>query len=461
VARVPGPVPIAVPARSPGPRSRPRRLVRQNTVLLAGGVVSGVGGFAYHAIAGRILGPELYGEVASAIAAYTILSTPYFVLVLVLAHCAATLLTERDPAGIRALALRTSAWMALPGAALVGLAVAFAGPAAAFLQLGSPLPMVWLGMAVAVTWQLAIPRALLQGMQRFGALSLNLTVEMVARSGSMLGLLLAGFAVAGGTAALLVGALLSLGLGVGALRDVLVAPAGGRARLGGLAGLSISAAAGTVGVLLLYNLDVVLAKHFLDAQGAGLYGGLNKVAGIVFFLTLSVSQVMFPTVVEAVRAGRHPGRLLLLSGLLLCLLSLVPLAAFTGEPRLVVGALFGPAFEGAAPLLPLAGLIGLGLSLDNLLIQFFVALRDRWFIPVLLAGCALEAVLISLHHRGVGAVVLDVLLAMFVLLLLLAARAMLLLGLRGPAALPASGTGLKHEGTKDTKTHKEPSKREI
>jgi len=417
-------------ALSETPRLRPRHLVRQNTVLLAGGVVSGVGGFAYHAIAGRLLGPGLYGEVASAIAAYTVLSTPYFVLVLVLAHCAATLPAQDDPGVVRGLALRASAWMAVPGGALVALAVAFAVPAAAFLQLGSPVPMVWLGVTVAVTWQLAIPRALLQGMQRFAALSLNLTAEMVARSTSVLLLLLAGFAVAGGAAALLVGALLSLGLGVGALRDVLRAPGRPARRPSGLAGLSVSAGAGTVGVLLLYNLDVVLAKHFLDAQGAGLYGGLNKIAGIVFFLTLSVSQVMFPRVVEAARLGRRPGRLLLLSALLLSLLSLVPLAVFAAEPRLVVGLLFGPAFEGAAPLLPLAGLIGLGLSLDNLLIQFFVALRDRRYISVLVVGCGLEAALISLHHGGVGAVVQDVLVAVFVLLLLLAARAVVLLARR-------------------------------
>ena len=419
-------------ALSETPRLRPRHLVRQNTVLLAGGVVSGVGGFAYHAIAGRLLGPGLYGEVASAIAAYTVLSTPYFVLVLVLAHCAATLPAQDDPGVVRGLALRASAWMAVPGGALVALAVAFAVPAAAFLQLGSPVPMVWLGVTVAVTWQLAIPRALLQGMQRFAALSLNLTAEMVARSTSVLLLLLAGFAVAGGAAALLVGALLSFGLGVGALRDVLRAPGRPARRPSGLAGLSVSAGAGTVGVLLLYNLDVVLAKHFLDAQGAGLYGGLNKIAGIVFFLTLSVSQVMFPRVVEAARLGRRPGRLLLLSALLLSLLSLVPLAIFAAEPRLVVGLLFGPAFEGAAPLLPLAGLIGLGLSLDNLLIQFFVALRDRRYISVLVVGCGLEAALISLHHGGVGAVVQDVLVAVFVLLLLLAARAVVLLARRPP-----------------------------
>ncbi len=35
------------------------RLVRQNAVLFAGGLVAGIGGFVFHAIAGRILGPAI------------------------------------------------------------------------------------------------------------------------------------------------------------------------------------------------------------------------------------------------------------------------------------------------------------------------------------------------------------------------------------------------------------------
>ncbi|MGH7883490.1 MAG: hypothetical protein ACREN8_11430, partial [Candidatus Dormibacteraceae bacterium] len=47
------------------------RLIRQNLILAGGGIVAGVGGFVYHAIAGRVLGPQTYGEVASLVALYT------------------------------------------------------------------------------------------------------------------------------------------------------------------------------------------------------------------------------------------------------------------------------------------------------------------------------------------------------------------------------------------------------
>ncbi|HMJ39767.1 MAG TPA: hypothetical protein VK606_09445, partial [Verrucomicrobiae bacterium] len=47
---------------------RRNRLVRQNIILFAGGLTAGIGGFVYHAIAGRVLGPATYGQVAFLIA---------------------------------------------------------------------------------------------------------------------------------------------------------------------------------------------------------------------------------------------------------------------------------------------------------------------------------------------------------------------------------------------------------
>ena len=51
-------------------------LLRQNMVLFAGGLGAGVGGFVFHAIAARSLGPTGYGEVASLISTYSLAATP-------------------------------------------------------------------------------------------------------------------------------------------------------------------------------------------------------------------------------------------------------------------------------------------------------------------------------------------------------------------------------------------------
>jgi O-antigen/teichoic acid export membrane protein len=200
-----------------------------------------------------------------------------------------------------------------------------------------------------------------------------------------------------------------------------------RVRLRVMASFSVTAAIGIIGVLILYNQDVILAKHYLNDHDAGIYGGLNKIGTILFFLTLSVSQVLFPRVVEAVAKEEHPGRILLYSAGILTALGAGALFVFAVVPGLVVGVLFGPSFSDAIPLVFPVGVIGLALSLDNLLVQFFMAVHDRVFVPILTFGVVLEAVLIVLFHARVGQVVADVLVALVGLLVLLSVRCYVLL----------------------------------
>src|SRR5207247_7111206 len=184
-----------------------------------------------------------------------------------------------------------------------------------------------------------------------------------------------------------------------------------RVRLRVMAGFSLTATAGIIGVLVLYNQDVILAKHYLSDHDAGIYGGLNKIGTILYFLTLSVSQVLFPRVVEAVAKEQHPGRILLSSAGILTALGAGALLVFAVVPGLVVGILFGPSFRDAIPLVFPVGLIGLALSLDNLLVQFFMAVHDRVFVPILALGVVPEGVLIFLFHARFRQAFLSVLAA--------------------------------------------------
>ncbi len=401
------------------------RLVRQNVVLFAGGLVAGIGGFVFHAIAGRILGPERYGQVAFLIAVYAVGTAPALILVVVLARYTATLAARGD-AGVRSLLTRTVRLIAIPCLLAVLVTTLFARPVAAFEHLGSTIPILILGFSIALVWQVAIPRGILQGLQRFTSLSLNLSLELVVRTLLVYALLTAGYAVSGAMAAVFTGLAFAFVLGLYTLRDHF-RDTGSRVRLRVMAGFSVTAAAGIIGVQILYNQDVILAEHFLSSHDGGIYGGLNKIGTILYFLTLSVSQVLFPRVVEAVAKEQHPGRILLSSAGILALLGAGALLVFAVAPGLVVGVLFGPGFRDATPLVFAVGVIGLALSLDNLLVQFFMAVHDRVFVPILFAACVVEAVLIVLFHARVGQVVLDVLAALIGLLVLLSARCYLLL----------------------------------
>ena len=401
------------------------RLVRQNIIVFVGGLVAGIGGFVYHAIAGRVLGPTVYSQVAFLIALYAVGMAPALILIVVLARYTATLAARGD-AGVRTLMTRTSRLVAIPCLVLILVTTLLARPIATFEHLGSTIPILILGFSIALIWQVAIPRGILQGLQRFTALSLNLSLELVVRTVVVFGLLVANYAVSGAMAAVFLGLMFAFALGIFTLRDHLRGT-GTRVRLRVMAGFSVTAAFGIIGVQILYNQDVILAVHYLPAHDGGIYGGLNKIGTILFFLTLSVSQVLFPRVVEAVAKEEHPGRILLSSAGILTLLGAGALLVFLVLPGVVVGVLFGRTFDDAIPYVFAVGVIGLALSLDNLLVQFFMAVHDRVFLPILAAGVIAEGGLIVAHHGSVGEVVADVLVSLLGLLVLLSVRCYLLL----------------------------------
>src|SRR5205814_6328426 len=96
---------------------------------------------------------------------------------------------------------RTSRLVAIPCLVLILVTALFARPIAAFELLGSTIPILILGFSIALIWQVAIPRGILQGLQRFTALSLNLSLELVIRTVVVFLLLRAGYAVSGAMAA--------------------------------------------------------------------------------------------------------------------------------------------------------------------------------------------------------------------------------------------------------------------
>jgi len=170
------------------------RLIRQNAILFTGGLIAGIGGFVFHAIAGRILGPAIYGQVAFLIAVYAVGTAPALILVVVLARYTATLAARGDT-GVRTLLTRTVRLIAIPCLLAVLITALFARPVAAFEHLGSPIPVLILGFSIALVWQVPIPRGILQGLQRFTSLSMNLSLELVVRTLLVYTLLAAGYAV--------------------------------------------------------------------------------------------------------------------------------------------------------------------------------------------------------------------------------------------------------------------------
>ncbi len=175
------------------------------------------------------------------------------------------------------------------------------------------------------------------------------------------------------------------------------------------------------GLTLLYNLDVILARHFLLPQDAGFYAAISLLGKIVFFINSSMGVILFPVVVwqKTTRQNRSFQLLPLLGILAGSILLVIGYFVF---PESLIKIIFGPAYLAIADYLGWIGVIFVLYSLVNLLSLYYLAQEKKDFVAILLAGVALEGALLGIYHQNIsqilqvmGGVLAGVLLALAIL----------------------------------------------
>ena len=161
-----------------------------------------------------------------------------------------------------------------------------------------------------------------------------------------------------------------------------------------------TATTGLLGLFLLANVDVLLARHYLDRAAAGRYALGAVVAKIAFWAPQFVVTVVFPRLVGAADPRRLVGgSALLIAGFGGLLAGVLALADRVG---LVVPVL-GGGYAGLGPMLPLFAALGTALALVQLLLFAGIATRDRRMGRAVVAALAAEVALVAGPlHGSVG-----------------------------------------------------------
>jgi O-antigen/teichoic acid export membrane protein len=385
-----------------------RRSLRRDALVLAAGMgVANAGNYAFNVVMAFLLGPEAYGALAALLALVLVGSVPGLALQAVVARRTALAGVAGTRSGAGAAAGETwpgVGW--LVGRAGLGLVLltVLAGPGLVlFLHLDSAVPVLWLALALAPTPLLFAVQGLLQGLERFGALAGVMVAGAAVKLAAGLALVAVGLGVSGAMAGVAAGALLAslAGLRLGArsrrvgVRPVPAEGPGWWREVG-------TATTGLLGLFLLANLDVLLARHYLDRAAAGRYALGAVVAKIAFWAPQFVVTVIFPRLVGAA----DPRRLLagsagLIVGFGVLLAAVLALADRVG---LVVPVL-GGGYAGLGPLLPLFAAIGTALALVQLLLFEGIATRDRRMGRAVAVALVAEVALVAGPlHGSVGQV---------------------------------------------------------
>jgi O-antigen/teichoic acid export membrane protein len=363
--------------------------------------------YAFNLVMSRLLGPADYGALGALLALVLVGTVPGVALQAVVARHT-TLAGE----AVGRLWSRVLVAVVAVGAALGLLTVAASPAVAAFLHLPSLGPCLWLAAALLPLPLLSAVQGMLQGREWFGALAAVLLVSAAGRLAVGVGLVEDGLGVSGALAATAMGSAVAVLVAVPRLRAkggwerprVALPPRwpGKGSSAAAFGGEVAAAAAGVLGLLLLANVDVLLARHFLTAEASGLYAAGGVLTKIAFWAPQFVVTLVFPRLVTATDRRRLLGR----SAAVVAAVGTPLVVAAALAPGLAARLSFGEAYLDVGPTLPLFAALGTGLALVQLVLFTGMATADRAMYRLLLAAVAAEAALVALFlHDSVAEIV--------------------------------------------------------
>jgi O-antigen/teichoic acid export membrane protein len=370
-------------------------------------------GLAFTVVLARALGPIDYGSLAALVSAFLIVSIAGSALQITVAREVSVEASRHDRA-LRAHVLRwTTATLSITAVCVV-LGIVFREELAALTGVDDA---PWGAAAIPATggvWLfLSVLRGALQGLQRFQAVALSIVGEAALRLVAAATLVAFGFGVTGG----FLGSALSILLTAGILLVPLLRALSGPVEIeldpdDDLAPLApVDVAKSNFGfvtlvrrtwpalvaltlIAILQNSDVIMVKRAADETLAGAYAADAVAAKVIVWIAIGLGFYVVP---EAARRGAGPDarRLLRRAITLIAVLGSAMAAVYFVAGKQVLELAFGPEYGIESAALPLLGLAMVMLAITYLACQYFLAIRQLWFLAILAVGVVAQLVLVQ------------------------------------------------------------------
>jgi O-antigen/teichoic acid export membrane protein len=353
------------------------------SAFLVSAGVAGNQGAAYllNVLAARLLVPAAFGELGSLLAVLVIGAVPAMGMQTVAALRVAR--RNQDTGELLALGLSTAAVVTACALAISPLLVGL-------LHLGSVAPAIYLAFALTSMTFTGVFYGILQGQHRFAALASLFLVDAVFRVGGTLAGLIVTRTATGALAGAAIGAAL-----VTATGWVLCGRPRPRKHQAGHVRDVLHAVSAMLALVLLVNLDLVLARHYLPAHDAGEYAVGAIVAKIAYWLPQAVAILVLPRL--ASEQGRR--RMVPIALAVCASLDALVIAGTVFLGPTVVGLIGGAEYAGSIPVWPFA-VVGSALSLVQILLYSRIASNDRWSTLLIWAAVGVEIALVTTWLNG-------------------------------------------------------------
>ncbi len=374
---------------------------RAGLLVFAGIAATNLGNVIFQLLSGRLLGPALYGEVVSLIAASGLIALPFGGVQYAVARFVADDAARGRIAGVAAFtrrALIMSLVVAMTVTAIVTLASPLIRDALGVSKL-SPVILMALytlpALLAPALWGVA------QGLQRFGVMSLSMAVGSAARILILVAFIPLGVGVGAVLGSTLVGAFFALLVPLPLIWSVLRTPSDGIPGPSNRVVLTylVPVVIGTLAITSLTTLDLIVGKLVLSPHDAGIYGSASFIGRLLLYLPMTIATVLLPKVISRAAVERDTKEILYASLAVTAAFSLAGTAMLIVLPRFVIDTTFGSEFSEATPLVGVFGLAMTVYALLNVQLAYHLG-HGRTTMAWLLLGGAVAQLLFYLAVHG-------------------------------------------------------------
>lgn len=392
-------------------------LIKNSLAIFWGAMIVNVCNYLFHLISGRLLGPIEYGILASLNSILYIISIPSLTIHTAITKFVSQYKAQRKESMIYSLWWYFSKKLFLVGMLLFLLFSTASKQIASYLNLPTSLLVIFVSLPFLLIFLLSVNRGVIIGLQRFNQLSFNNATEAILKLILSVILIIIGFRVYGAIFAIFLATFLAYLLSFVPIKSIFGIKKHKENKIdtSTIKNYSLFAFAAFALLTLIYNLDIILVKHYFTESQAGLYAALSTTGKIIIFATASITNAMFPMAVNSYYKKEDHGHLLKKSLFLTFGFGTLILLAFFFAPGLIMRMFFGSKYLEAAQYLPLFGIFAFLFSLINVFINYDLSIHRTKFIYILAPAVISEIVLITLYHASITQIVLNLI---FVMLLL-------------------------------------------
>ena len=369
-------------------------------------MVTGVMNLGFNILAARLFGPVAYGIISSLMALVTLVSTPTAAIGLATAGWMAD---EESHFGLRySLGQIRLAMLCIGSLIALGVCL-FSMDISRTLRVNNIFFVVVAIMTVIPGYTGSAIMGALQGLKNFFAAGASAALGSLAKLIALVMGMVLGGTVMAGSVALVAGSFASWLMSEFSIRSEYKSRSvetGERPRIfawsqfKGLLHKVVGTSALTAGGTVFLNVDILLAKHFLAPNSAGLFAALGSSGRMILFATGAIPSVLYPSLISG-KSSLASFRLLLLAQGITALICLAGCAIYILDPRLVVMLLFGREFVGITPYLFEYGLAFSFYALASVFLVYLLYQETRWIWAYAILGGMAEIVILSIWHHSI------------------------------------------------------------